>query len=248
MRSTASHAAHAIPPARPSRAIPRISGPAALNRAFALAADERDRESRSLRARHAAPKARTVAARSAIASPFVRPASRRWPQFNSCGAERLRVRPNATGIAWWYLRISGLLVIALVLGHLFVMHYANAPSSTTSAFVLVRWSDGFWRDFDWALLLLALTHGLVGMRNVIADAVPSRIGRRASEGDSRDPRRGISRDRNDIDRQRRTRLARRAVFFPTRPGSCPHSTHCSERSRSLRISPSPRSSSRSSFV
>jgi succinate dehydrogenase cytochrome b556 subunit len=91
------------------------------------------------------------------------------------------VRPNATGIAWWYLRVSGLLVIALVLGHLFVMHYANAPSSTTSAFVLVRWSDLFWRYFDWGLLLLALTHGLVGMRNVIADVVPNRIGRRASD-------------------------------------------------------------------
>lgn len=92
------------------------------------------------------------------------------------------MQPNATGVAWWFLRVSGLLVIALVLGHLFVMHYANAPSSTTSAFVLVRWSDAFWRDFDWALLLLALTHGLVGMRNVIADAVSNRIARRASEG------------------------------------------------------------------
>jgi len=92
------------------------------------------------------------------------------------------VRANATGVAWWYLRISGLLVIALVLGHLFVMHYANAPASTTSAFVLVRWSASFWRYFDWVLLLLALTHGLVGMRNVIADAVSSRLVRRASDG------------------------------------------------------------------
>jgi succinate dehydrogenase / fumarate reductase cytochrome b subunit len=75
-----------------------------------------------------------------------------------------------------------LLVIALVLGHLFVMHYANAPASTTSAFVLVRWSASLWRDFDWVLLLLALTHGLVGMRNVIADSVSSRIVRRASDG------------------------------------------------------------------
>jgi len=91
------------------------------------------------------------------------------------------VRSNATGIAWWYLRISGLLVIALVLGHLFVMHYANAPSKTTSSFVLVRWSDAFWRYFDWGLLLLALTHGLVGMRNVIADTVSSRIVRLTGE-------------------------------------------------------------------
>lgn len=46
----------------------------------------------------------------------------------------------------------------------------------------MRWSASFWRDFDWALLLLALTHGLLGMRNVIADAVKSPIGRRACEG------------------------------------------------------------------
>jgi len=74
-----------------------------------------------------------------------------------------------------------MLVIAFVLGHLFVMHYANAPSSTTSAFVLARWSDAFWRNFDWVLLLLALTHGLVGMRNVISDVVGSRIVRRACD-------------------------------------------------------------------
>lgn len=89
---------------------------------------------------------------------------------------------KATGVAWWYLRISGLLVITLVLWHLFVMHYANAPSETTTTFVSARWMATFWRAFDWALLFLALTHGLVGMRNVIADVVPSVAGRRAGEG------------------------------------------------------------------
>lgn len=84
------------------------------------------------------------------------------------------VPATATGIAWWYLRVSGLLVIALVFGHLFVMHYANAPSETTSAFVSVRWLTAFWRDFDWLLLLLALTHGLVGMRNIVADVLHGR--------------------------------------------------------------------------
>lgn len=89
---------------------------------------------------------------------------------------------KATGIAWWYLRISGLLVITLVLWHLFVMHYANAPSETTATFVSTRWMATFWRAFDWGLLFLALTHGLVGMRNVIADVVSGVSARRASEG------------------------------------------------------------------
>ena len=91
------------------------------------------------------------------------------------------MQTKAAGLAWWYLRLTGLLAIVLVLGHLFVMHYANAPSSTTAAFVQARWTSGFWRGFDWALLFLALTHGLVGMRNVIADAVQSALARRAGE-------------------------------------------------------------------
>lgn len=92
------------------------------------------------------------------------------------------MQTRAAPIAWWYLRVSGLLAIVLVLGHLFIMHYANAPSATTSAFVDARWTVGFWRGFDWTLLLLALTHGLVGMRNVVYDVVQSAAARRAYEG------------------------------------------------------------------
>jgi len=88
------------------------------------------------------------------------------------------MQTSATGAAWWFLRVTGLLAFTLVLGHLFVMHYANVPSATGSAFVLVRWADAFWRYFDWALLLLALSHGLVGMRNVFADVTTSRSTRR----------------------------------------------------------------------
>ena len=92
------------------------------------------------------------------------------------------MRASAAGVAWWYLRVSGLLAIALAFGHLFVMHYANAPSATGSAFVAQRWTLAFWRDFDWLLLALALSHGLVGARNVIADAVHDRIALRVADG------------------------------------------------------------------
>jgi succinate dehydrogenase / fumarate reductase, cytochrome b subunit len=64
-------------------------------------------------------------------------------------------------------------MVALVFVHLFVMHYAAAPSSTTSAFVAVRWAASGWRAFDGVLLLLALTHGVVGVRGMVRDALRS---------------------------------------------------------------------------
>lgn len=73
--------------------------------------------------------------------------------------------------AWYYLRVSGLLMVALVLIHLFVMHYESAPSATGSGFVAARWSATGWRVFDGALLLLALTHGIVGVHGMLREVV-----------------------------------------------------------------------------
>lgn len=74
-------------------------------------------------------------------------------------------------------------MVALVLIHLFVVHYASAPSVTTSAFVAARWGPrdgaGAWRVFDWTLLLLALTHGVVGVHGMVRDVV-RREGARAA--------------------------------------------------------------------
>jgi succinate dehydrogenase / fumarate reductase membrane anchor subunit len=72
---------------------------------------------------------------------------------------------------FYYLRVSGLLMVALVLIHLFIMHYASAPSATTAAFVAGRWAGAGWRAFDWALLLLALTHGIAGVQGMLREAV-----------------------------------------------------------------------------
>jgi len=72
-------------------------------------------------------------------------------------------------LTWYYLRVSGALMVAFVLGHLFVMHYQHAPSATGAAFVNRRWGSASWRVFDWMLLVLALTHGLVGVHGVLRD-------------------------------------------------------------------------------
>jgi succinate dehydrogenase hydrophobic anchor subunit len=67
-------------------------------------------------------------------------------------------------------------MVAFVLIHLFVMHYASVPSATTSAFVGARWAPAArgvagWRVFDGMLLLLALTHGIVGVHGILREVV-----------------------------------------------------------------------------
>ena len=86
----------------------------------------------------------------------------------------------APRMSYVYVRVSGIVLLALAFGHLFVVHYANAPAATGASFVAARWLAAFWRGFDWALLLLALTHGLVGVQGVVSDYVHSRAGRMAT--------------------------------------------------------------------
>jgi succinate dehydrogenase cytochrome b556 subunit len=70
---------------------------------------------------------------------------------------------------WYYLRLSGVALVVLALGHMFITHYLNVPAETTSSFVLARWRNPLWRTFDWLLLILALTHGLQGLQLSVDD-------------------------------------------------------------------------------
>ena len=81
--------------------------------------------------------------------------------------------PGADRLAWYFLRVSGIALVVLALGHLFVTHYLNVPSETTFEFVADRWANPLWRSFDWVLLLAALWHGLIGLRYSVTDYVRS---------------------------------------------------------------------------
>ena len=73
---------------------------------------------------------------------------------------------------WLYLRISGLLLVFLALGHLLVMHLFDGGAERIDfGFVATRWQSIFWRTWDWALLMLALVHGIIGLRNITLDYV-----------------------------------------------------------------------------
>ena len=72
--------------------------------------------------------------------------------------------------SWVFMRVSGLLLVFLVLGHLLVMHVADGGVERVNfAFVAGRWSSPFWRTWDLAMLWLAELHGTNGLRTIIND-------------------------------------------------------------------------------
>ena len=90
-----------------------------------------------------------------------------------------RPRPEASGRErfWWYfMRLSGLALVLLVLGHMFIMHVLVELSGgeINFAFVQSRWGSPFWRIYDFLLLVLAFLHGANGARVVIGDYVTNR--------------------------------------------------------------------------
>lgn len=70
---------------------------------------------------------------------------------------------------WWFMRVSGLVLVLLALGHLVIMHIIHNVDTIDYAFVAARWATPFWRTYDWLMLTLALLHGLNGARVVVDD-------------------------------------------------------------------------------
>ena len=82
-----------------------------------------------------------------------------------------RPRRSPEARSWLFLRLSGLALVVLALWHFALTHVFNDVAETDFAFVARRWGSPAWRIFDWLLLVLALAHGLTGMRRVVDDYV-----------------------------------------------------------------------------
>lgn len=73
---------------------------------------------------------------------------------------------------WLFMRVSGILLLVLALGHLAIMHLINSVDTIDYDFVANRWSGDWallWRSYDWLMLFLALLHGLNGLRTILDD-------------------------------------------------------------------------------
>src|SRR5437899_11669775 len=86
-------------------------------------------------------------------------------------------RPTSGGFetfSWYFFRISGIVLIFLVILHLLLNHVSTDVSCTSYQLVSIRYENPFWRLYDWLLLTLALLHGMNGLRVVVDDYVRSR--------------------------------------------------------------------------
>ena len=86
-------------------------------------------------------------------------------------------RPTSGGFetfSWYFFRISGIILIFLVILHLLLNHVSTDVSCTSYQLVSIRYENPFWRLYDWLLLTLALLHGMNGLRIVVDDYVRTR--------------------------------------------------------------------------
>jgi succinate dehydrogenase / fumarate reductase membrane anchor subunit len=94
-----------------------------------------------------------------------------------------RVKPaGGYELGWWYfMRISGIVLVFLALGHLCITHLINNVEKINYAFVANRWANPktgvIWRLWDLTMINLAVLHGFNGLREILFEYV-LRPGRR----------------------------------------------------------------------
>ena len=87
-------------------------------------------------------------------------------------------RSRARLVVYLTIRLTGLLLAVLVLGHFALTHIATDVADADAAFIARRWSAALWIAWDWLMLAAALVHGAAGVWIAIEDYSPDRRSRR----------------------------------------------------------------------
>ena len=83
----------------------------------------------------------------------------------------VNVSQNLESISWKWMRISALLLIPLVWGHVLLQDVIVGVHRMNLDYVAFRWASLFWRIYDVLLLAFAFAHGVNGLRQVLFDFV-----------------------------------------------------------------------------
>lgn len=94
------------------------------------------------------------------------------PPAKPTGAGRVRPVRGFELWTWLFMRISGIVLLVLAVGHVLIMHVVDEGVDRVNfAFIQLRWGSPFWKTWDWVMLVLALLHGVNGLRVIVLDYV-----------------------------------------------------------------------------
>ena len=99
-------------------------------------------------------------------------------------ATRLDRSSNFELFAWFFMRVSGIILLFIVLFHLYYMHFVVGVADIDFYVIAERWNGPMgivWRTFDLALLLFSFTHGANGVRYVMEDYIHNNAWRVAAK-------------------------------------------------------------------
>ncbi|NOZ06759.1 MAG: succinate dehydrogenase [Chloroflexi bacterium] len=88
-------------------------------------------------------------------------------------AQRRRAMPSSNFelYAWFFMRVSGVILLLIAVFHLMLMHASIGVGNIDFDTIAGRWGSPFWRVYDFFLLAFALTHGINGARYVTDDYI-----------------------------------------------------------------------------
>lgn len=70
--------------------------------------------------------------------------------------------------SWIFQRITGIVLVVVLIGHYILMHY-NPESGHTYDAVLIRMQSSWYRVLDLTFVVLAMYHGLNGVWSIFRD-------------------------------------------------------------------------------
>jgi succinate dehydrogenase / fumarate reductase membrane anchor subunit len=84
---------------------------------------------------------------------------------------RVQLERNFERYAWLFMRLSGVAMLVLAVGHMVIQHVLNSSTTLSLSFVAAQWSAWGWKVFDILLLWMAIPHGIRGLYNVLSDYI-----------------------------------------------------------------------------
>jgi succinate dehydrogenase / fumarate reductase membrane anchor subunit len=87
---------------------------------------------------------------------------------------KIQRQANLERAAFLFMRLSGVALLILAVGHMMIQHVLNSSAHLTIQFVANQWNAWGWKVYDMFLLIFAYFHGINGLRNILEDYIHNR--------------------------------------------------------------------------